>query len=292
GADGRAARLPVAAGGRGAGARVKVEAPLHRSLGLTDAERDLIEDKLEREPNHVELAMFAAMWSEHCSYKSSKVHLRTLPTRGPQVLVGPGQDAGVVDLGDGTACVFKIESHSHPSAIEPFQGAATGVGGIIRDVLSMGARPVALLDPLRFGPLDDARNRFLFSGVVAGIGQYGNSIGVPTVGGEVKFAPCHGPNPTVNVMCVGLAKAERLLGRRKGGAGNILLLIGAATGRDGIGGVSVLASRTLEDDAHEARPSVQIADPFTEKLLIDACLELADRELLDGLQDLGGAGLT
>jgi phosphoribosylformylglycinamidine synthase subunit PurL len=271
---------------------VKVETPVHLALGLTDSERDLIEVKLGREPNHTELAMFAAMWSEHCSYKSSKVHLRTLPTRGPQVLVGPGQDAGVVDLGEGMACVFKIESHSHPSAIEPFQGAATGVGGIIRDVLSMGARPVALLDPLRFGPLEDARNRFLFSGVVAGIGQYGNSIGVPTVGGEVKFAPCHGSNPTVNVMCVGLASAERLLGRRKGGAGNVLLLIGAGTGRDGIGGVSVLASRTLEDDAHEARPSVQIADPFTEKLLIDACLELADRELLDGLQDLGGAGLT
>ena len=271
---------------------MKVETTVHLALGLTDSERDLIQGKLGRAPNHTELAMFAAMWSEHCSYKSSKVHLRTLPTRGPQVLVGPGRDAGVVDLGEGMACVFKIESHSHPSAIEPFQGAATGVGGIIRDVLSMGARPVALLDPLRFGPLDDARNRFLFSGVVAGIGQYGNSIGVPTVGGEVKFSPCHGPNPTVNVMCVGLAPAERLLGRRKGGAGNVLLLIGAATGRDGIGGVSVLASRTLEDDAHEARPSVQIADPFTEKLLIDACLELADRELLDGLQDLGGAGLT
>ena len=271
---------------------VEVETPVHRELGLTDSEFDLIVEKLGREPNHTELVMFAAMWSEHCSYKSSKVHLRTLPTRGPQVLVGPGQDAGVVDLGEGMACVFKIESHSHPSAIEPFQGAATGVGGIVRDVLSMGARPVALLDPLRFGPLDDARNRFLFSGVVAGIGQYGNSIGVPTVGGEVKFAPCHGPNPTVNVMCVGLVPAERLLGRRKGGAGSALLLIGAATGRDGIGGVSVLASRTLEDDAHESRPSVQIGDPFLEKLLIEACLDLAGRGLLDGLQDLGGAGLT
>jgi phosphoribosylformylglycinamidine synthase II len=245
---------------------------LHRALGLTDDEYDLILDKLKQEPNHTELAMFAAMWSEHCSYKSSKVYLRTLPTRGPHVLVGPGQDAGVVDLGDGMACVFKMESHSHPSAIEPYQGAATGVGGIIRDVLSMGARPMALLDPLRFGPLDDPRNRYLFSGVVAGIGGYGNCIGVPTVGGEIKFAPTHSANPTVNVMCVGFAASERLIASRKGGAGHVLLLIGASTGRDGIGGVSVLASRTLEEDAHESRPSVQIGDPFAEKLLIEACL--------------------
>jgi phosphoribosylformylglycinamidine synthase subunit PurL len=241
---------------------------LHRALGLTDAEHELIVEKLKREPNHTELAMFAAMWSEHCSYKSSKVHLKTLPTRGPQVLVGPGQDAGVVDLGDGMACVFKMESHSHPSAIEPYQGAATGVGGIIRDVLSMGARPMALLDPLRFGPLEDARNRLLFSGVVAGIGGYGNCIGVPTVGGEVKFAPAHAANPTVNVMCIGFAPVDRVVAARKGGAGNALLLIGASTGRDGIGGVSVLASRTLEEDAHESRPSVQIGDPFAEKLRI------------------------
>jgi phosphoribosylformylglycinamidine synthase subunit PurL len=266
--------------------------PLYRALGLTDDENELIAEKLGRQPNDAELAMFAAMWSEHCSYKSSKVHLRTLPTRGAQVLVGPGLDAGVIDLGDGLACVFKMESHSHPSAIEPFQGAATGVGGIIRDVLSMGARPVALLDPLRFGPLDDARNRYLLSGVVAGIGQYGNSIGVATVGGEVKFASCHGDNPTVNVMCVGLVDAGRLIGGGKGDVGNVLLLIGASTGRDGIGGVSVLASRTLDKDAHRSRPSVQIGDPFAEKLLIEACLELAGRGLLDGLQDLGGAGLT
>src|SRR2546426_1571426 len=277
---------------RSLGCEVKVDQPLHRALGLTDEELDRIRATLGRDPNRTELAMYAAMWSEHCSYKSSKVHLKTLPTEGDAVLVGPGEDAGVVDIGDGLAAVFKMESHSHPSAIEPFQGAATGVGGMLRDVLSMGARPVALLDPLRFGPLDDARNRFLFSGVVAGIGQYGNSIGVPTVGGEVRFAPCHGPNPTVNVMCVGLAQAGRLLGKKKGGAGNVLLLIGAATGRDGIGGVSVLASRTLEDDAHESRPSVQIGDPFAEKLLIEACLELNALGLLEGLQDLGGAGLT
>ncbi len=266
--------------------------PLHRALGLSDEEFEAIVTRLNREPNHTELAMFAAMWSEHCSYKSSKVHLRTLPTEGPQILVGPGQDAGVVDLGQGMACVFKIESHSHPSAIEPYQGAATGVGGIIRDILAMGARPVALLDPLRFGPLDDPRNRYLFSGVVAGIGGYGNCVGVPTVGGEVKFAASHSSNPTVNVMCLGFARADAVQTGRRGGEGNVLLLMGAATGRDGIGGVSVLASRTLEDDAAESRPSVQIGDPFSEKLLIEACLELSERGLLWGIQDLGGAGLT
>jgi phosphoribosylformylglycinamidine synthase subunit PurL len=266
--------------------------PLHRALGLTDDEEARIRESLGREPNRTELAMYAAMWSEHCSYKSSKVHLRTLPTAGERILVGPGEDAGAVDLGDGLAGVFKMESHSHPSAIEPFQGAATGVGGIVRDVLSMGARPVALLDPLRFGPLDDDRNRWLLAGVVAGIGQYGNSIGIPTVGGEVKFAECHGPNPTVNVMCVGLAAADRLLHARADGPGNVLVLIGARTGRDGIGGVSVLASRTLEEGGESSRPSVQIGDPFSEKLLIEACLELADSGLLLGLQDLGGAGLT
>jgi phosphoribosylformylglycinamidine synthase subunit PurL len=265
---------------------------LHRSLGLTDDEFEAIVERLGREPNRAELAMYSVMWSEHCSYKSSKIHLRTLPTEGPQVLVGPGQDAGVVDVGNGMACVFKMESHSHPSAIEPYQGAATGVGGIVRDVLSMGARPVALLDPLRFGPLDDARNRFLFGGVVAGIGGYGNCIGVPTVGGEVRFAECHSANPTVNVMCVGFVPADELTQSRAGGPGSVLLLIGAATGRDGIGGVSVLASRTIEDDAHESRPSVQIGDPFLEKLLIEACLELKEAGLLEGLKDLGGAGLT
>ena len=266
--------------------------PLHRTLGLTDTEYAAIESGLGRAPEPTELAMYSVMWSEHCSYKSSKAHLRTLPTEGPRVLVGPGQDAGVVDVGDGVACVFKMESHSHPSAIEPYQGAATGVGGIVRDVLSMGARPAALLDPLRFGSLDGERNRYLFGGVVAGIGSYGNCIGVPTVGGEVKFADCHSANPTVNVMCLGFAAADALLQSRAGGPGSILLLIGAATGRDGIGGVSVLASQTLEEDAHESRPSVQIGDPFLEKLLIEACLELKDLGLLEGLKDLGGAGLT
>ena len=266
--------------------------PIHRALGLTDEEHDRIVSALGREPNRAELAMYGAMWSEHCSYKSSRVHLRELPTEGPHVLVGPGEDSGVVDLGDGLACAFKMESHSHPSAIEPYQGAATGVGGIVRDVLSMGARPVALLDPLRFGPLEDPRNRWLFEGVVAGIGGYGNCIGVPTVGGEVRFDPAHGPNPTVNVMCIGLLPADRVLRSGGGQPGDLLVLIGARTGRDGIGGVSVLASRTLGRSSQDDRPSVQIADPFAEKLLIEACLELADRGLLVGLQDLGGAGLT
>jgi len=266
--------------------------PLHRALGLTDEELGMAREALGREPNPTELAMFAAMWSEHCSYKSSKVHLRSLPTEGEAVLVGPGRDAGVVDLGEGLAAVFKMESHSHPSAIEPYQGAATGVGGIVRDVLAMGARPVALLDPLRFGPLSEERNRWLFAGVVAGIGGYGNCIGVPTVGGEVAFAPPHSRNPTVNVMCVGIAPAERVLAPRGVEPGALLLLVGAATGRDGIGGVSVLASRTLEEGAEESRPSVQIGDPFAEKLLIEACLELVEAGLLEGLQDLGGAGLT
>ena len=272
---------------------MKVVQPLHRALGLTDEELDRIHATLGRDPNRTELAMYAAMWSEHCSYKSSKVHLRTLPTEGPRVLVGPGQDAGAVDVGEGLAAVFKMESHSHPSAVEPYQGAATGVGGIVRDIVSMGARPVALLDPLRFGPLTEERNRVLFAGVVAGIGGYGNCIGVPTVGGEIRFAEPHSSNPTVNVMCVGVAPADRLVTRaNEVREGSRLLLIGAATGRDGIGGVSVLASRTIDDQAADARPSVQIGDPFAGKLLIETCLELVEGGLLLGLQDLGGAGLT
>jgi phosphoribosylformylglycinamidine synthase II len=270
-----------------------MEQPLHRALGLTDDELEAIRATLGREPNRNELAMYSVMWSEHCSYKSSKIHLRTLPTQGPRVIVGPGQDAGAVDIGDGLAVVFKMESHSHPSAIEPYQGAATGVGGIVRDVLAMGARPIALLDPLMFGPLTEERNRWLFGGVVAGIGGYGNCIGVPTVGGEVRFAAPHSSNPVVNVMCVGIAPANRLVtSAREVHEGSLLVLIGAATGRDGIGGVSVLASRTLEEDATESRPSVQIGDPFAEKLLIETCLELVERDLLEGLQDLGGAGIT
>ena len=268
--------------------------PLHLQLGLTDDEFDRIVETLGREPNRTELAMYSVMWSEHCSYKSSKIHLRTLPTEGSAVLVGPGQDAGAIDIGDGDAAVFKMESHSHPSAIEPYQGAATGVGGIVRDIISMGARPIALLDPLMFGPLTEARNRWLFEGVVAGIGGYGNCIGVPTVGGEVRFADAHSANPCVNVMCVGFANADELVTGNSltPHVGSLIVLYGAATGRDGIGGVSVLASATLEDGAEASRPSVQIGDPFAEKLLIEASLELIDRGLLEGLQDLGGAGIT
>jgi phosphoribosylformylglycinamidine synthase II len=268
--------------------------PLHRQLGLQDDEYDRIVDTLGREPNRAELAMYSVMWSEHCSYKSSKIHLKTLPTEGPAVLVGPGQDAGAVDVGDGDAVVFKMESHSHPSAIEPYQGAATGVGGIVRDVISMGARPVALLDPLMFGPLTEPRNRWLFEGVVAGIGGYGNCIGVPTIGGEIRFADAHSTNPCVNVMCVGFAKADELVTAQSltPHVGSLMVLYGAATGRDGIGGVSVLASATLEDGAEASRPSVQIGDPFAEKLLIEASLELIREGLLEGLQDLGGAGIT
>jgi phosphoribosylformylglycinamidine synthase subunit PurL len=267
---------------------------LARQLGLRDEELEMIQASLGRDPNRTELAMYAAMWSEHCSYKSSKVHLRTLPTEGPSVLVGPGQDAGAVDIGDGAAAVFKIESHSHPSAIEPYQGAATGVGGIVRDIVSMGARPVALLDPLMFGPLDVERNRWLLEGVVSGIGGYGNCIGVPTVGGEVRFAEPHSANPTVNVMCVGIAQADRLMTATSHTPqpGSLMVLYGATTGRDGIGGVSVLASATIEEGSEGSRPSVQIGDPFAEKLLIEASLELVEEDLLEGLQDLGGAGLT
>ena len=248
------------------------EQPLHRQLGLTDDELAQIQATLGREPNRAELAMYSVMWSEHCSYKSSKIHLRTLPTEGAAVLVGPGQDAGAVDVGDGVAVVFKIESHSHPSAIEPYQGAATGVGGIVRDIVSMGARPVALLDPLLFGPLTEERNRWLFAGVIAGIGGYGNCIGVPTVGGEIRFADAHTADPTVNVMCVGVADGDDLITAqsRAAQAGSLMVLYGASTGRDGIGGVSVLASSTLDDGAEGSRPSVQIGDPFAEKLLIEA----------------------
>ena len=267
--------------------------PLHRQLGLKDDEHERIVATLGREPNRAELAMYSVMWSEHCSYKSSKIHLKTLPTEGPAVLVGPGQDAGAVDIGDGDAAVFKMESHSHPSAIEPYQGAATGVGGIVRDIISMGARPVALLDPLMFGPLTEPRNRWLFEGVVAGIGGYGNCIGVPTIGGEIHFAEAHSSNPCVNVMCVGLAKADELVTGQSltPHIGSFMVLYGAATGRDGIGGVSVLASATLEEGAEASRPSVQIGDPFAEKLLIEASLELISEGLLEGLQDLGGAGI-
>ena len=267
--------------------------PLHRALGLTDDEFERIRATLGRDPNRNELAMYGVMWSEHCSYKSSRIYLRELPAEGPSVLVGPGQDAGVVDVGDGLAVAFKMQSHSHSSALEPYQGAATGVGGVVRDIVAMGARPIASLDPLMFGPLSEERNRRLFEGVVAGIGGYGNCIGVPTVGGEVKFAEPHSLSPTINVMCVGVAPVERLVtSTREVHEGSFLVLFGASTGRDGIGGVSVLASRTLEEGSEENHPSVQIGDPFAEKLLIEVSLELVARDLLEGLRDLGAAGIT
>jgi phosphoribosylformylglycinamidine synthase II len=272
-----------------------VDTALHRALGLTDDEAEAVERLLGRAPNHLELALYAVMWSEHCSYKSSKVHLRRLPTEGPRVLVGPGENAGVVDAGGGVAVALRIESHNHPSAIEPYQGAATGVGGILRDIFTMGARPIALMDPLRFGPLDDDRSRWIASGVVAGISGYGNAVGVPTVGGEVVFDDCYAGNPLVNVLCCGLLPIDRLVLGQATGVGNLAVLFGSATGRDGIGGVSVLASAGFTDDekVEEAkRPNVQVGDPFEEKRLIEACLQLLDEGLVIGIQDLGGAGLA
>jgi phosphoribosylformylglycinamidine synthase subunit PurL len=267
--------------------------PLHRALGLTDDEADAIAGILGREPNGLELAMYSVMWSEHCSYKSTRSHLRRLPTEAPHVIVGPGEGAGVVDVGDGIAAAFRIESHNHPSAIEPYQGAATGVGGILRDIFSVGARPIALMDPLRFGPLDDPRSRWIAEGVVSGVSGYGNSVGVPTVGGEVVFDPTYQDNPLVNVFCLGLLPRERLVLARASGVGNLAVLFGSSTGRDGIGGASVLASASFTDDGDEdKRPSVQVGDPFEEKRLIEACLEMLDAGLVVGIQDLGAAGIT
>ena len=261
-------------------------------IALSSEEYELIVDGLDREPGPVELGMFGALWSEHCGYKHSRPLLRFFPSSSPRVLLPPGQEnAGAVDIGDGLAVVFKIESHNHPSAVEPFQGAATGVGGIVRDILAMGARPIALLNSLRFGPLDEPHNRYLFGGVVGGISSYGNCIGVPDVGGEIFFSPSYSQNPLVNAMCVGLIEKSRLVRSSVGEEGNVLLLVGAETGRDGIHGASGLASRTLEEE-REMRPTVQVGNPFLEKLLIEACLEAAATGCLQGMQDLGAAGLT
>jgi phosphoribosylformylglycinamidine synthase len=266
--------------------------PLHRQLGMTDDELAAVVEELGREPTHLELAMYSVMWSEHCSYKSSRALLRRFPTEAPWVLVGPGEGAGVVDIGNGLAVAIRIESHNHPSAVEPYEGAATGVGGIIRDVFSMGARPIALMNPLRFGTLDDARTRYLFEGVVSGISGYGNSVGVPTVGGEVVFDDTYRENPLVNVLCLGLLPTQRLVLARAEGVGNLAVLLGSATGRDGIGGASVLASAGFEEGGEAKRPSVQVGDPFEEKRLIEACLELLEAGLAIGVQDLGAAGLS
>src|SRR3954453_1048713 len=266
--------------------------PIHRQLGLTDDELDAIVAMLGRDPTDLELAMYAVMWSEHCSYKSSRAYLGNFPTEAPWVLVGPGEGAGVIDIGDGLAVAVRIESHNHPSAVEPYEGAATGVGGIIRDIFSMGARPIALMDPLRFGSLDDARTRYLFEGVVSGISGYGNSVGVPTVGGEAVFDDTYRDNPLVNVLCLGVLPKERLVLARAEGVDNLAVLLGAATGRDGIGGASVLASAGVEAGSEAKRPSVPVGDPFEEKKLIEACLALLDAGLAIGVQDLGAAGIS
>ncbi len=259
---------------------------------MTDEEHESVLGLLGRDPRPAELAMYSVMWSEHCSYKSSRAHLRRFPTEAPWVVVGPGENAGVVDLGDGWLAALRIESHNHPSFVEPFQGAATGVGGILRDVFTMGARPIALWDQIRFGPLDDPKNRYLFNGVVSGIAGYGNAVGVPTVGGEIEFDPCYSGNPLVNVMCLGILRREQLVLGTAGPPGTVAVLLGRATGRDGIGGASVLASASFDDESQEKRPSVQVGDPFEEKKLIEACLELYDRGLVAGVQDLGAAGLS
>src|SRR5260221_95225 len=258
---------------------------------LTTEEYERILAMLGRTPTFPELGIFSALWSEHCSYKHSRPILKTFPTTGPQVVQGPGENAGVLRLPGGWAVAFKIESHNHPSAVEPYQGAATGAGGILRDVFTMGARPVALLNSLRFGPLDDARNRYLFAGVVRGVGDYGNCVGVPTLGGEVDFAPGYSGNPLVNAMCVGVLKEKDLIKSAAHGVGNVLLAVGSSTGRDGIHGAS-FASEELTKESEQRRPQVQVGDPFTEKLLLEASLELIASGHIVAIQDMGAAGLT
>ncbi len=269
-----------------------IDTPKYRELGLTDSEYELIVEKLGREPNDVELAMFSLLWSEHCAYKHSRKLLRRLPTEGERVVMGPGENAGAVDVGKGYAVAFKVESHNHPSAVEPFQGAATGVGGILRDVFAIGARPIAILDSLRFGELDSVRSRHLLDGAVRGIGHYGNSIGVATVGGEIYFEEPYEHNCLVNAMCIGFARTADMVRAAAAGVGNSIVLMGASTGRDGIGGASVLASAELGEGDEAKRPTVQIGDPFEESKLLECCLELLAKGLLVSLQDLGAAGLT
>src|SRR3954467_1634349 len=252
--------------------------PIHRSLGLTDDEAADIDRILGRPANHLELAMFSVMWSEHCSYKSSRRHLKRLPTTGEAVLVGPGEGAGVLDVGDGIAAAIRIESHNHPSAIEPYQGAATGAGGILRDIFSVGARPIALMDPLRVGPLSEPRNRWLLDGIVSGVSGYGNSVGVPTIGGEVVFDETYAGNPLVNVLCLGLLPTDRLVLATATGLGNLVVLMGSSTWGYGIGGASMASEEFGEDDAGK-RPAVQVGDPFEEKRLIEACLTLREAVL-------------
>src|SRR3954466_6015766 len=264
---------------------------IYKTMGLSTDEFAMVEKILGRLPNYTELGLFSVMWSEHCSYKTSKPVLRKFPVTGEHVLQGPGEGAGIVDIGDGQAVAFKIESHNHPSAIEPYQGAATGVGGIIRDVFSMGARPIAMLNSLRFGELDSARVRYLFKEVVAGIAGYGNCIGIPTVGGEIQFDPCYDGNPLVNAMCVGLIDHKDIKKGQAHGEGNTVMYVGAKTGRDGIHGAT-FASEELTEQSSEDRPAVQVGDPFMEKLLLEACLELIHYDALVGREDMGAAGLV
>ena len=267
-------------------------AAAHRRLGMTDAEYESVVEILGRPPRPAELAMYSVMWSEHCSYKSSRNHLGRFPTEAPWVVVGPGENAGVVDLGDGWLAALRIESHNHPSFVQPYQGAATGVGGILRDIFTMGARPVGVWDSLRFGSLDDPATRYLLDGVVSGIASYGNAVGVPTLGGEIEFDRRYAKNPLVNVMALGLLKREQLVLSAASGDCNIVILLGASTGRDGIGGASILASAGFDESSGAKRPSVQVGDPFEEKKLIEACLELYQRGLVVGIQDLGAAGIS
>jgi phosphoribosylformylglycinamidine synthase subunit PurL len=262
---------------------------IYRTFGLTDEEYGRITERLSRLPNYVETGIFSVLWSEHCSYKSSKIHLKKFLTSGPQVLQGPGENAGVVDIGDGIGIAFKMESHNHPSAVEPYQGAATGVGGILRDVFTMGARPIAFLNSLRFGPLTNERTRYLFSNIVAGIGGYGNCVGIPTVGGEVVFDPTYEANPLVNAMCVGVLPAEKIVKGVASGVGNPVFVVGSRTGRDGIHGATFASA---EDPLEKERSAVQVGDPFLGKLLMEACLELMETESVVGIQDMGAAGLT
>src|SRR5580693_419863 len=284
---------------------IKVTPEIAAEHGLTSEEYARVQKILGRDPNITELGIFSVMWSEHCSYKSSRVHLRRLPTKGPQVVQGPGENAGVVDIGEGLCAAFKIESHNHPSYVEPLQGAATGVGGILRDVFTMGARPIAVLDSLRFGPItknvsadspssesDAAKNRRILNGVVGGIAFYGNCFGVPTVGGDVAFAQCYSGNPLVNALALGIARREDLFFARASGNGNPVLYVGAKTGRDGIHGASLLASAEFTEESQQKRPNVQVGDPFMEKLLLEACLEAMHTGAVVAIQDMGAAGLT
>lgn len=262
-----------------------------KKLGLTDLEYDEILNILGREPNFLELTLYSVMWSEHCSYKNSKRVLKTLPTEGPQVLQGPGENAGIVDIGDNLAIVMKVESHNHPSAVEPYQGAATGAGGVIRDIFAMGARPIALLNSLRFGNLDGERAKYLFKGAVAGIGDYGNAMGVPTIGGEVYFDDAYKENPLVNAMCVGIIRHDKIVRGKAAGVGNSVMIVGAATGRDGMHGAS-FASGELSDENPDQGSPMQVGDPFKEKQLMEACLELLEKEWVIGVQDMGAAGVV